>query len=209
MERCVAIPTGNGETQWIERCRSGDREPFRLLYDAYKDRVYSFALYTLNGDAAMAEDVTQEVFVRVFQRIAGFRREAEFTTWLYRIAANACIDELRRRKRVAAWGDCELPAALRADFHRVELSTAIRGALAELPAEQRPQSLQNSRSDSGARASGWNDRRSNWGADVGALVGGLMALGIPKDQALKYQSRLEVGEFLVVVHGTPDQVAQT
>jgi hypothetical protein len=45
------------------------------------------------------------------------------------------------------------------------------------------------------------------GAGVGALVGGLMALGVPKDQALKYQSRLEAGEFLVVVHGTPDQVA--
>jgi uncharacterized membrane protein len=47
------------------------------------------------------------------------------------------------------------------------------------------------------------------GAGIGALASRLMALGIPKDQALKYQSRLEAGEFLVVVHGTPDQVAQT
>jgi uncharacterized membrane protein len=47
------------------------------------------------------------------------------------------------------------------------------------------------------------------GAGIGALASGLMALGIPKDQALKYQSRLEAGEFLVVVHCKPDQVAQT
>ena len=62
----MAIPTGNCEAQWIERCCSGDREAFRLLYDAYKDRVYSFALYTLNGDAATAEDFAQDVFVQVF-----------------------------------------------------------------------------------------------------------------------------------------------
>jgi uncharacterized membrane protein len=46
------------------------------------------------------------------------------------------------------------------------------------------------------------------GAGVGALAGGLMSLGIPKDQALKYQSRLEAGEFLVVVHGAPAQIEQ-
>jgi len=137
MERCVAIPTGNCETQWIERCRSGDREAFRLLYEAHKDRVYSFALYTLNGDGATAEDVTQEVFVRVFQRIGGFRQEAEFSTWLYRIAANACADELRRRKRSAQWEDFELSASTCADLENAELSAAVREALRTLPAEQR------------------------------------------------------------------------
>ena len=137
MERGVAIPTGNCEAQWIERCRSGDREAFRLLYDAYKDRVYSFALYTLNGDAATAEDVAQEVFVRVFQHIARFRREAEFATWLYRMTANACVDEFRRRKRTAEWADFELPTMACSEMENVELSAAVRAALADLPAEQR------------------------------------------------------------------------
>jgi RNA polymerase sigma-70 factor (ECF subfamily) len=133
----VANPTGNCEAQWIERCRLGDREAFRLLYDAYKDKVYSFALYALNGDAAAAEDIAQEVFVRVFQNIAQFRAEAEFTTWLYRMTANACTDEFRRRKRYAPWGDVEVTASASSDFSRVELSTAVRAALAELSDEQR------------------------------------------------------------------------
>lgn len=133
----MAIPVGNCEADWIERCRSGNREAFRPLYDAYKDRVYSFALYTLNGDAATAEDVAQEVFVRAFQNIARFRREAEFKTWLYRMTANACVDEFRRRKRSAKWADFELPATACSDFDNFELSSAVRSALAELPAEQR------------------------------------------------------------------------
>ncbi len=133
----MATLTGNCEAEWIERCRTGDREAFRRLYDAYKDRVYSFALYTLNGDAATAEDVAQEVFVRAFQSIGRFRQEAEFTTWLYRIAANACVDEFRRRKRTAAWSDYEPPAAVCSDFANIELTDAVRTALAALPAEQR------------------------------------------------------------------------
>jgi len=137
MERCVANPTSNCEAQWIERCRAGDRDAFRRLYDAYKDRVYSFALYTLNGDAATAEDVAQEVFVRAFQNIGRFRGEAEFPTWLYRMAANACADEFRRRKRCAAWEDLETSACAPSEFGRIELSAAIRAALADLSCEQR------------------------------------------------------------------------
>jgi RNA polymerase sigma-70 factor (ECF subfamily) len=132
----VSIAAGNCESQWIERCRDGDREAFRLLYEAHKDRVYSFALYTLNGDADAAEDVAQEVFVRVFQRIGQFRRDAEFTTWLYRMTSNACIDEFRTWKRFI---NIELAAraADGSDFNRVELSTAITAALADLSVEQR------------------------------------------------------------------------
>jgi RNA polymerase sigma-70 factor (ECF subfamily) len=133
----VSITTGNSESQTIERCRIGDREAFRLLYDAHKDHVYSLALYTLNGDVATAEDVAQEVFVRVFQKIGQFRCEADIKTWLYRMTANACIDEFRRRKRCTNMSEVEARAAVCSEFSKVELASAVCEALAELSAEQR------------------------------------------------------------------------
>jgi RNA polymerase sigma-70 factor, ECF subfamily len=82
----------------IRACQAGDREAFRLLFEAYKDRVFSIACYSL-GDKAAADDVTQQVFVKLFTRIGQFRGESEFTTWLYRLVINSCLDERRRRRR--------------------------------------------------------------------------------------------------------------
>ena len=81
----------------LESCRHGDRDAFRALYEAYKDKVYSICLYFFHGDAAEAADVTHEVFLKVFAGIAGFHGEANFSTWLYRLTQNACLDGARRR----------------------------------------------------------------------------------------------------------------
>jgi len=89
----------------IEACRAGDRDAFRLLFETHKDRVYSLALYFFGGDEATAADVTQQVFVKLFDKIGQFRGGAEFTTWLYRMATNACIDEQRKRRRFLPFGD--------------------------------------------------------------------------------------------------------
>ena len=83
----------------IESCRQGDREALRVLYEAYKDKVYSLALCYFNGDVAAAKDLTQEVFVKLITRLEQFRGDAEFSTWLYRVVANACLDERRKRRR--------------------------------------------------------------------------------------------------------------
>jgi RNA polymerase sigma-70 factor (ECF subfamily) len=80
----------------LESCRCGDRDAFRALYETYKDKVYSICLYFFHGDAAEAADVTQEVFLKLFAGISGFRGEAEFSTWLYRLVQNACLDASRR-----------------------------------------------------------------------------------------------------------------
>jgi len=100
----VTITTGNSESQTIERCRTGDRDAFRLLYDAHKDRVYSLALYTLNGDAATAEDVAQEVFLRLARRdrpLAGYDpARASLSTFLTVLATSAAIDHLRPVRRL-------------------------------------------------------------------------------------------------------------
>ena len=80
----------------LEACRRGDRDAFRALYEAYKDKVYSICLYFFHGDAAEAADVTQEVFLKLFAGIGGFRGDAGFSTWLYRLVQNACLDASRR-----------------------------------------------------------------------------------------------------------------
>jgi DNA-directed RNA polymerase specialized sigma subunit, sigma24 homolog len=60
----------------IESCRSGDRESFRALYDLYRDRVYSIALYFFHGEHAVAGDVTQQVFLKLMTGIGQFRGDA-------------------------------------------------------------------------------------------------------------------------------------
>lgn len=91
----------------IEACKQGDRDAFRRLFERHKDRVYSVALYFFGGDEATAADVTQQVFLKLFTRIRQFQGEAEFTTWLYRLTTNACIDEQRKRKRVQQFDEGE------------------------------------------------------------------------------------------------------
>jgi RNA polymerase sigma-70 factor (ECF subfamily) len=87
------------ERRLIEACQQGDREAFRDLFDAHKDRVWTVAL-RFTGDESSARDVTQQVFLKLFTSIAGFRHESNFKTWLYRLVANECMDEFRKRRRL-------------------------------------------------------------------------------------------------------------
>ena len=99
----------------IDACRQGDREAFRRLFEAHKDRVYSLALHFFKGEAAIAEDITQDVFVRLFTRFGQFRSDADFSTYLHRMVVNTCIDEQRKRRRwisieaVGEMGDATAP----------------------------------------------------------------------------------------------------
>jgi RNA polymerase sigma-70 factor (ECF subfamily) len=68
-----------------------------VALETYTDLVYSFAL-RFSGDPSRAADITQDVFLKLYSRLHEFRGESRFETWLYRIVANACIDEQRRRK---------------------------------------------------------------------------------------------------------------
>lgn len=82
----------------IEACRRGDRDAFRALYDAYKDKVYSICLYYFHGDPATAADAAQQVFLKLITNIAQFRGNSDFSTWLYRLVANTCLDGARSAK---------------------------------------------------------------------------------------------------------------
>jgi RNA polymerase sigma-70 factor (ECF subfamily) len=128
------------DRQILEACQQGDREAFRRLFEAYRDTVYTIALHFLHGDEASAEDITQEVFVRLFTRIRQYRREAEFSTWLYRIVANACLDEQRRRKPFVHTDAADAEESLQSGaspspeelYDRLELTHSVRSALAGL-----------------------------------------------------------------------------
>lgn len=127
----------------IEACRSGDREAFRALYDAHKDRVYSIALYFFHGDAAAASDVTQQVFLKLITNIGKFRGDSEFSTWLHRLVVNACMDATRRRKTEQGAADrAQLEAVAgtesqEEDFARREMASSVREAVAAMPAKLR------------------------------------------------------------------------
>ncbi len=83
----------------VERCRAGDRRAFEELVRETHGAVYGLALRIL-GDREEAEDVTQEVYLRVWRGIKGFRGDSSFGTWLYRVAANVALNALKARRRL-------------------------------------------------------------------------------------------------------------
>jgi RNA polymerase sigma-70 factor, ECF subfamily len=137
MERRAVMAERKVDGQVIRACQEGDREAFRLLFEAYKDRVFSIAVYSL-GDKALADDVTQQIFLKLFTSISQFRGDSEFTTWLYRLVVNACLDERRRVKRFVAWGDTapmHNPLDKRPQerqYARHEIADAVQGAIGHL-----------------------------------------------------------------------------
>lgn len=82
----------------IEKSKNGDLEAFELLVRRYESKVYTVA-YRFLGNYADASDLAQETFLRLYQALPGFRGQSSFMTWLYRITANACRDEIRRQRR--------------------------------------------------------------------------------------------------------------
>jgi RNA polymerase sigma-70 factor (ECF subfamily) len=82
----------------VERARAGDVAAFETLISQYERKVYNLA-YRLTGNHEDASDMAQEAFIRVFQKLPEFRGDSSFSTWLFRIASNACLDEIRKRKR--------------------------------------------------------------------------------------------------------------
>ncbi len=84
------------EAEAIERAKQGDAEAFETLYNLHKRRVYSLCL-RMTSNAAEAEDLTQEAFMQLFRKIATFRGESAFSTWLHRMAVNVVLMQLRKK----------------------------------------------------------------------------------------------------------------
>jgi len=87
------------ERSLIEGMARGDRAAFQEFVEQYKKKVYYLAL-DMAGNPVDAEDISQEVFLKVFRSFATFRKDAKLGSWLYRVTYNASIDHLRRKKFV-------------------------------------------------------------------------------------------------------------
>src|SRR6476469_9218549 len=119
---------------------------FEGLVQSYKNRIHSY-ICRLTNDSPDAEDITQEVFIRAYQSMHAFRRDAAVDTWLYRIATNLVIDRYRREKRAPQWVAVdneaddsvrELPSTSRegdplASAQLTELQRQVQKAIYSLP----------------------------------------------------------------------------
>ena len=92
------VAQGDTERLLIARARRGDREAARGLYDAHARRVHQL-IYRLCGNEQMAQDLTQDTFVRVFQHLDRFRGDSAFSTWVHRIAVRVTLNGIKSERR--------------------------------------------------------------------------------------------------------------
>lgn len=124
------------EAELIEQARTGDHTAFRRLYDLHVDRVYGIA-YRMVGDDDMARDITQEAFFRAHTKLAQFRGDSAFSTWLHSVTTSVALnlirstDRHRKRERdLSVAGSAAAVQAPRSDPH---LRDRIRAAIDALP----------------------------------------------------------------------------
>lgn len=91
------------ESELVHQLKLGDEEAFRILVEEYKDRVYNTCMGFLHNPRD-AEDLTQEVFIKVFESVDTFREDSTIGTWIYRIAVTKCLEVIRKRKRIKRRG---------------------------------------------------------------------------------------------------------
>src|SRR5450631_4013306 len=129
------------ERALIDGCRRGEREAFQTLFETYQDKIYSIAL-RFSGNEAVAMDIAQDTFLKLFSSMADFRGDSSFGTWVYRLVVNSCLDHRRRSWRLIPIAG-EVMALMRAPgdaLHGLlhsEMRGRVQGAVEKLPAEQR------------------------------------------------------------------------
>jgi RNA polymerase sigma-70 factor (ECF subfamily) len=124
----------------IQAVLAGDADAFALLVRRYQEPVYRLA-WRMTRNAEDAKDLAQEAFVQAYRNLGRFRQEAQFSTWLYRIAVNLCLNHQQAASREAAAGPDERLADGRADslaaLVAAERQQALEEAIAALPPQQR------------------------------------------------------------------------
>lgn len=135
----------------IKQSKCGSVDSFEKLIEDNRKKVYNIALRML-GNPEDANDVTQEVFLRVYKSMRGFKEQSSFSTWIYRITKNVCLDEIRKKKKnnlvyidkEIEYGDGQVKMQLEDEretpeeaAERSELSVRVREAIAMLPEQHR------------------------------------------------------------------------
>ena len=119
----------------LRKAQRGDERAFALIVRAYETPVYSYVL-RLVGDRALAEDLTQEVFLRIFQGLPKFSLRSRFTTWMFQVTKNRVLDELRsierRPRSLVPLEDLPPLEVVDAPFERVEAIDALWRAVENL-----------------------------------------------------------------------------
>ncbi len=118
----------SGDTELVRRSAAGDMRAFEKLYRSHVGRVHGAILRLVGMDRARAEELTQEAFLRAWQKLSSFRHESAFSTWLYRLGVNTALMDLRVRREeeatdsealeIAAGGEVPFCAAERGDLQR-------------------------------------------------------------------------------------------
>lgn len=141
----------NNEQLLLERSKAGDIAAFEKLIEVYQKKIFNLA-YRMVGNHDDAADLAQEALIRIFKSIANFKEQSSFSTWVYRITTNVCLDEIRKKKnrRVLSLDeeihveDGEMQRQIMSDdplpdevVEREELRSIVNGAIGSLPEEQR------------------------------------------------------------------------
>ena len=136
------MQAGN-ERELVERCRAGDEQAFEELVEAYRNLVFGLIARTMQ-DRSRAEDLAQEVFLRVHRGLPYFRGEARLSTWIYRIVANVCLEQHGKPVGVSSLDEEQKPGAMKAatavvdrQFTDFELRDRLEKAIARLPPNYR------------------------------------------------------------------------
>jgi len=131
----------DNDAELMARTAGGDMAAFAELIKRHQSKVMALALRTL-GRQDQAQDVVQDVFIKVYDAAKRYRPSAQFTTWLYRIAVNRCLDLIRRSKHAAVPLEAAESILVRSDaqgdgLERRELISRVRRAVEQLSERQR------------------------------------------------------------------------
>jgi len=128
----------NNDTDLVQECLAGNTRAFESLIDKYQKKIFNI-VYRMTGNDDDAEDITQSVFIKVYEKLNSFNPKFKFFSWLYRIALNESLNLMNQKKRLA-----ELDADLITNekspeeiYDELELSERIQDALMQIELEHR------------------------------------------------------------------------
>lgn len=176
------------DNELIERCKGGDLHAFESLFEEFGKKLFGLCL-RMSGDRHDAEDIIQEIFVILINKIKAFRGDSKFSTWLYRVAVNTCISFLRKKK--AATVPLEDSIASRPELmvnpQPLVRREALKKAIAMLPDGYRTTVIMHD-------IQGYNHR------EIAEIMG--ISIGASKSQLFKARRKLR--EMISAADSTPD-----